>query len=49
MLMIVWDDVGYGAMDLYGGPIEMPTMKRIADMGIRYSTDGLCTPLGLAK
>ena len=37
VLMIVWDDVGFGAMDLYGGPIETPNMKRIADMGIRYS------------
>ncbi len=47
VLMIIWDDVGYGAMDLYGGPIETPTMKRIADMGIRYSnfhTTALCSP-----
>ena len=25
VLMIVWDDVGYGAMDVFGGPIETPT------------------------
>ena len=37
ILMIVWDDVGYGAMDVFGGPIKTPTMQRIADMGIRYS------------
>ena len=30
VLMIVWDDVGYDAMDVFGGPIEMPTMRRIA-------------------
>ena len=30
VLMIVWDDVGYGAMDIFGGPIETPTMQRIA-------------------
>ena len=30
VLMIVWDDVGYGAMDVFGGPIETPTMRRIA-------------------
>jgi hypothetical protein len=35
VLMIVWDDVGYGAMDVFGGPIETPTMRRIADSGLR--------------
>jgi len=47
VLMIVWDDVGYGAMEIHGGPIETPTMKRIADAGIRYSnfhTTALCSP-----
>ncbi len=47
VLWIVWDDVGYGAMDVFGGPIETPTMRRIADMGLRYSnfhTTALCSP-----
>ena len=47
VLMIVWDDVGYGAMDAFGGPIETPTMRRIADSGLRYSnfhTTALCSP-----
>ena len=47
VLVIVWDDVGYGAMDVFGGPIETPTMKRIADLGLRYSnfhTTALCSP-----
>ena len=47
ILMIVWDDVGYGAMDVFGGPIETPTMRKIADMGIRFSnfhTTALCSP-----
>jgi arylsulfatase A-like enzyme len=47
VLMIVWDDVGYGAMDVFGGPIETPTMRRIADAGVRYSnfhTTALCSP-----
>jgi arylsulfatase A-like enzyme len=47
VLMIVWDDVGYGAMDVFGGPIETPTMRRIADNGLRYSnfhTTALCSP-----
>ena len=47
VLFIVWDDVGYGAMDVFGGPIETPAMRRIAEMGIRYSnfhTTALCSP-----
>jgi len=47
VLMIVWDDVGYGAMDVMGGPIKTPTMRRIADNGLRYSnfhTTALCSP-----
>jgi arylsulfatase A-like enzyme len=47
VLMIVWDDVGYGAMSAFGGPIETPQMERIADQGLRYSnfhTTALCSP-----
>ncbi|HEY3502085.1 MAG TPA: arylsulfatase [Actinocatenispora sp.] len=47
VLMVVWDDVGFGAMEPYGGPIETPTMRRIADAGVRLSnfhTTALCSP-----
>ena len=47
VLMIAWDDVGYGTMDLFGGPVEAPTMGRIAGMGVRYGnfhTTALCSP-----
>jgi arylsulfatase A-like enzyme len=47
VLVIVWDDVGYGAMDVFGGPIETPTMRRIAESGLSYSnfhTTALCSP-----
>jgi arylsulfatase A-like enzyme len=47
VLFVVWDDVGYGTMDCYGGPVRTPTMSRIADMGVRYSnfhTTALCSP-----
>jgi len=47
ILFIVWDDVGYSAMDVFGGPIETPAMRRIAEMGLRYSnfhTTALCSP-----
>lgn len=47
ILFIVWDDVGYGTMDTFGGPVETPNMTRIADEGIRFSnfhTTALCSP-----
>ncbi len=47
VLFVVWDDIGYGAWDLYGGLIEMPTMRRIAERGVRLSqfhTTALCSP-----
>jgi arylsulfatase len=47
VLYIVWDDVGYGALDVHGGPIETPTMRRIAESGLRYAnfhTTALCSP-----
>ena len=47
VLLLAWDDVGYGTMDVFGGPVEAPNMRRIADMGVRYSnfhTTALCSP-----
>jgi len=47
ILYIVWDDVGYGTMETFGGPVETPNMTRIADAGIRFSnfhTTALCSP-----
>jgi arylsulfatase A-like enzyme len=47
VLVVCWDDVGYGAMDVFGGPIETPTMRRIAERGVRYSnfhSTALCSP-----
>ncbi len=47
VLMLVWDDVGYGTMDVFGGPVETPNMRRIADAGVRYAnfhTTALCSP-----
>ena len=29
VLLIAWDDVGYGTMDVFGGPVETPTMRHI--------------------
>src|ERR1700751_5528677 len=37
VVYIVLDDVGFSAMDCYGGPIETPNINRIAAQGVRYT------------
>lgn len=47
VLFIAWDDLGYATMETFGGPVECPTMRRIADRGVRFSnfhTTALCSP-----
>jgi len=47
VLLILTDDVGFGASSTFGGPIPTPTMDRIANAGLRYTqfhTTALCSP-----
>ena len=47
VIYIVLDDVGFSAMNPYGGPIETPNIDRIAAEGVRYTqwhTTALCSP-----
>jgi arylsulfatase len=47
ILYVVLDDVGFAAMEPYGGPIETPNINRIAERGLRYTnfhTTALCSP-----
>jgi arylsulfatase A-like enzyme len=47
VLFIVWDDTGFGAWEPFGGPIEILTLKRLADSGMRYTqfhTTAICSP-----
>jgi arylsulfatase A-like enzyme len=47
VLYIVWDDTGIATWDCFGGLVEMPTMSRIAERGVRLSqfhTTALCSP-----
>ncbi len=47
VLYIVWDDVGFAAMEPFGGLIETPTMNRLAASGLTYTnwhTTALCSP-----
>lgn len=47
VLYLLWDDIGFATWDCYGGLVEMPTINRIADRGVRltqFHTTALCSP-----
>ena len=47
VLLILLDDVGFGASSAFGGPVSMPTAERLAEGGLKYTrfhTTALCSP-----
>ena len=47
VVVVLVDDMGFGASSAYGGPCEMSTADRLADGGLRYSrfhVTALCSP-----
>jgi arylsulfatase A-like enzyme len=47
VLLIMTDDTGFGASSTFGGVIPMPTLDRLASMGLRYTnmnSTALCSP-----
>ncbi len=47
ILLIITDDVGYGAPSTFGGIIPTPALDRIAKKGLRYTqfhSAALCSP-----
>ncbi|MCE2922746.1 MAG: sulfatase-like hydrolase/transferase, partial [Roseomonas sp.] len=47
VLLIITDDVGFGAPSTFGGVIPTPTLDTVADSGLRYTqfhTTALCSP-----
>ncbi|MFJ4108776.1 arylsulfatase [Oerskovia enterophila] len=47
VLVVMTDDVGFGASEVFGGPIPTPTYTRLAEQGLRYNrfhTTALCSP-----
>ncbi len=51
VVIILIDDVGFGAAAPFGGPVPMPTLDRLADGGLRYNnfhTTALCSPTRMA-
>jgi arylsulfatase len=47
VLLILLDDVGFGQTSTFGGPVNTPTLQRLANEGLRYNrfhTTALCSP-----
>jgi arylsulfatase A-like enzyme len=47
VLIVLLDDVGFGASSVFGGPVNMPTAERLSENGLRYNrfhTTALCSP-----
>jgi arylsulfatase A-like enzyme len=47
VLIVLLDDVGFGASSAFGGPCATPTAERLADNGLRFNrfhTTALCSP-----
>jgi arylsulfatase A-like enzyme len=47
VLIVLIDDVGFGASSAFGGPCNTPTFERLAKSGLKYNrfhTTALCSP-----
>jgi arylsulfatase A-like enzyme len=47
VLLVLLDDVGFGASSAFGGPVHTPTAERLAAQGLKYTrfhTTALCSP-----
>ena len=47
VLVVLLDDMGFGAPSVFGGPCRTPVAEELADDGLRYTrfhTTALCSP-----
>eukprot|EP00931_Biecheleriopsis_adriatica_P100529 TRINITY_DN75819_c0_g1_i1.p1 TRINITY_DN75819_c0_g1~~TRINITY_DN75819_c0_g1_i1.p1 ORF type:complete len:796 (+),score=133.67 TRINITY_DN75819_c0_g1_i1:66-2453(+) len=47
IVLIINDDVGYGAPDTFGGPVHTPSLTRVFSQGVAYNrfhTTAICSP-----
>ena len=50
-MVVLIDDIGFGASQAFGGPINMPTLDKLAATGLKYNrfhTTALCSPTRMA-
>ena len=51
VVVVLIDDIGFGASSAFGGPINMPNLEKIAATGLKYNrfhTTSLCSPTRVA-
>jgi arylsulfatase A-like enzyme len=51
VVIVLIDDLGFGAPSTFGGPLQTPTFDRLADAGLRYNnfhSTALCSPTRMA-
>lgn len=51
IVVVLIDDMGFGASSAFGGPINMPTLEKAAATGLKYNrfhTTALCSPTRVA-
>ncbi len=51
VVIVLIDDIGFGGPSTFGGPIQTPTLDRLAAAGLRYNnfhTTALCSPTRVA-
>jgi len=51
VVIVLIDDIGFGASSAFGGPINMPTLEKVAKAGLKYNrfhTTALCSPTRVA-
>jgi len=51
VVVVLIDDMGFGASSAFGGPINMPNLDKVAATGIKYNrfhTTALCSPTRVA-
>ena len=51
IVIVLIDDIGFGAAATFGGAIETPTLERLSANGLRYNqfhTTALCSPTRMA-
>ncbi len=51
IVIVLIDDIGFGASSAFGGPCNMPTADRLAQGGLKYNrfhTTALCSPTRVA-
>jgi len=51
VVIVLIDDIGFGQSSAFGGPVEMPTLEKLAKNGLKYNrfhTTALCSPTRVA-